>query len=131
MGQAENIERVKRFYDAGPADSDAEREEFFAQDAVWHVPGANPVSGDYRGIAAITNDISARMAPLDRWTLAPRHVMANGNLVVAIVHVEGERRGHAIRGHGAHVFRFDDAGRIVEAWGFNEDQAAVDEMLSA
>lgn len=131
MGTAENIERVKRFYRAGPADRDEEREGFFADDAVWHVPGANPVSGDYRGVTAIATEIAARMAPLDRWILEPKHVMANKDLVVAIVHIDGERRGHSYRGRGAHVFRFNDDGLIVEAWGFTDNQGAVDEMLSA
>lgn len=131
MGQAENIATVKAFYVSSPADRDEPRRQFFADDAVWHVPGDSPVSGDYVGVEAITTEISRRMAPLDRWKLEPRHIMTNGDLVVAIVHVDGERRGHAIRGHGAHVFRFDAAGRIVEAWGFNEDQPAVDAMLSA
>ncbi len=32
---------------------------------------------------------------------------------------------------GAHVFRFDDAGVITEAWGFVADQGRLDELFSA
>ena len=131
MGSAENMEQVWRFYGAGPSDNDSERAEFFAPEAVWHVPGNNPVSGNYYGPEEIRTEIPARMQPLDSWSVEPKHVMANGDTVVAIVHVNGSRGDHSVRGHGAHVFRFDDEGRIIEAWGFNEDQAGVDEMLSA
>jgi hypothetical protein len=71
------------------------------------------------------------MQPLDRWEISPSHVMGNRDLVMAVVHVEGGRRGRTVRSHGGHVFRFDHAGRIVEAWGFIEDQAAADEMFRA
>jgi ketosteroid isomerase-like protein len=131
MGEAENIERVMRFYRAGPADRDEQREQFFAADAVWHVPGANQVSGDYKGVEQIAGEIGRRMQPLERWSLEPRHVMANRDMVVSILHIDGERRGHTLRGHGAHVFRFNEAGLIVEAWGFIEDQAAADAMFDA
>jgi ketosteroid isomerase-like protein len=131
MGTTDNIDKIWRFYKAGPSESDAEREQFFAADAIWHVPGDNPVSGDYRGLDAIVQEIGARMEPLDSWTIEPRHVMANGNYAVAVAHIKGERRGHRIDMHGAHVFRFNDEGLIVEAWGFTDDQEAVDVLLSA
>jgi len=122
---------VRRFYGAGPAADDSERRSFFAPDAVWHVPGDNPVSGPYRGIEQITGLMVERMAPLDDWRIEPRHMMANGDLVLAVVHVFGTRRGHSIKTHGGHVFRFDSDGRIAEAWGFTEDQAALDEFFRA
>ena len=131
MGIRENIETVKRFYAASPADDDSPRVEFFAPDAVWHVPGNNPVSGDYHGVEAITNEISSRMQPLEEWEIEAKHVMGNGDRVVAIVHVKAGRRGQTVRGHGAHAFRFNDEGLIVEAWGFNEDQDAIDELFRA
>jgi hypothetical protein len=34
-----------------------------------------------------------------------------------------------INTHGGHVFRFDGEGLIAEAWGFTEDQAALDELF--
>jgi predicted SnoaL-like aldol condensation-catalyzing enzyme len=58
-------------------------------------------------------------------------MLANGDLVMAIVHLTGVRRGHSIKTHGGHVFRFDDEGRIVEAWGFTEHQSELDELFRA
>jgi hypothetical protein len=74
MGEAENMATVRRFYAAGPSDTDDQRGVFFAPDAVWHVPGANLVSGPYHGIEAITVTMPARMQPLDEWRIEPRHV---------------------------------------------------------
>jgi ketosteroid isomerase-like protein len=131
MGVTENIETARRFYAVGPSDIDIDRERFFAPDVVWHVPGDNPVSGPYNGFTAIANDMTARMQPLDEWRIEPRHMMGNADMVVAVVHLYGQRRGRSIRTHGAHVFRFDDQGRICEAWGFTEDQAGLDELFRA
>jgi ketosteroid isomerase-like protein len=131
MGVAENIQTARRFYAAGPSDADEQREQLLAPEAVWHVPGENPVSGAYKGIEAIANDMSGKMEPLDEWRIEPRHMMGNADLVVAVVHLIGQRRGQSIKTHGAHVFRFDDHGRIVEAWGFAEDQTALDRFFSA
>jgi hypothetical protein len=37
-----------------------------APNIVWHVPGHNPVSGEYRGFEEHTKLIPSRMAPLTR-----------------------------------------------------------------
>lgn len=129
MGVAENIATVRRFYAAGPADDDSARLAYAAPDIVWHVPGANRVSGDYRGFAAVFGEIGAAMQPLDRWELDVREVMGNGNLVVGTVDIRAERYGRRVETRGGHVFRLDDAALIVEAWGFVEDQAALDALL--
>jgi ketosteroid isomerase-like protein len=125
-----NTETVRRFYAAGPSDDDTDRAPFLAEDAVWHVPGSNPVSGRYEGIAAITDDIGRRMQVLSEWHVEPVEVMANGDLVMAtgrLVAARGERRLESV---GGHVFRFRDDGRIAEVWGFVRDQAELDELLN-
>jgi ketosteroid isomerase-like protein len=129
--RARNIAAVWRFYGVAPSDDDTARVPMFAEDAVWHVPGDNPVSDDYRGIAAITQQMADRMQPLTRWEIEPRAVMANRDLVMATVALRGERHGLAIETSGGHVFRFDAEGRIAEAWGFVDDQGRLDVLLSA
>jgi hypothetical protein len=130
MGATENVETVRRFYHAGPSDDDSQRVPFLADDAVWHVPGRNVVSGRYEGVAAITNDISRRMSGLTEWTFEPIDMMANDDMVMAtgrLVAARGDRRLESV---GGHVFRFNSAGRIAEVWGFVRDQAELDELLS-
>ena len=129
MGVAENIDTIRRFYAAGQADDDTERASFFAPDAIWHVPGDNPVSGPYHGVAAITEEMAARMRSLDEWYIEPRHIMGNVDLVMAVGHLAGRRGDLTINTHAGHVFRFDDQGRIAEAWGFTEDQARLDDLF--
>lgn len=57
--------------------------------------------------------------------------MVNGDTVVTTWHIDGERKGKTIDMHGAHIMRLNDAGQVVEGWGFWEDQDAVDEFFSA
>ena len=128
MGVTENIATVRRFYAAGPAEDDRERAGFAARDIVWHVPGANRISGEYRGDQAVFETMPASMRPLDRWEIGVHEVMGNGNLVVAVVDLRGTRYGRSVETRGAHVFRLRD-GVIVEAWGFADDQAALDAFL--
>ncbi len=79
-----NIEAVKRMYRGEVAENAT-----IASDIVWHVPGHNPVSGDYRGYQEYTELMPSRMAPLTRWDfevgrchgqrqLCGRHVSAAG-----------------------------------------------------
>ena len=131
MNVERNLETIRRFYVAGPALDDANRLPFFAPDAVWHVPGDNPVSGPYSGPAAITTDISARMEPLDRWEIEVVDVMGNADMVVATVRLRARRRGVEVESNGAHAFRLNAEGQVVEAWGFTADQAGLDELFRA
>jgi ketosteroid isomerase-like protein len=129
MGVTEHIDKVRAFYSAGPSADDADRERFASPDIVWHVPGQNRISGPYAGIAAVFRDLPASMLPLETWDITVRDIMGNADLVVATIHVVGQRYGRRVETDGAHVFRFDADGRIVEAWGFTGDQAGLDELL--
>lgn len=126
-----NIATIRRFYESGPADDDAERHPFAAPDIVWHVPGANHVAADYRGTTDVFERMPALMQPLDEWTMEVQAIMANRDLVTAFVHLRGARGEKRVDCLGGHVFRLDDDGRIVEAWGFVEDQAGLDALLDA
>jgi uncharacterized protein len=102
----------------------------FSDEIVWHVPGDNPVSGLYRGEDYFTV-MPARMGPLDEWTITVESVLVNERDRAALVrfHLMGKRRGRGVDMSGCHLVRLDEAGRIVEGWGFAEDQAALDEFF--
>jgi ketosteroid isomerase-like protein len=129
MGVQENVASVRRFYAAGPPDDDRDRARFASPDVVWHVPGDNPVSGPYRGQHAVFTELGDRMQPLAEWDVQLVDVMANVDMVVATVRVVAARGTQRVETNGAHVFRFDDRGRIVEAWGFTVDQAGLDAVF--
>lgn len=128
MGVAENIAAVRRFYGAGPAADDRARVPFASPGIVWHVPGDNRVSGEYRGAKAVFATMPASMQPLDRWEIDLCDVMGNGPFVVATVEIRGSRYGRSLETRGAHMFRLRD-GVIQEAWGFAVDQDGLDALL--
>ncbi len=127
--QQRNLAAARAFYSAGPAADDAERRSFFAEDFVWHVPGDTDLSADYSGDGYFV-DMPARMQPLDQFQVDVEHTAANRDLVVSVARITGRRRGRALDVTGGHVLRFDDDGRIVEAWGWCADQPALDAFFA-
>ena len=117
-----NIAAVRKAYQEGT--------DVIAANVVWHVPGHNPVSGTYRGIKAYLEDMVAKMAPIDEWIVDVENVMVNGNMAVTQVRVRGLRKNHRIEMGGAHVMRLEN-GKVVEGWGFVEDQDVLDQFFSA
>lgn len=118
------IENARRIY-AG----EARERELIARDIVWHVPGHNPVSGEYHGWDEYFGTMGTRMQPLDRWEFEVERIMVNGLYVVANIHLVGDRKGKQIDTHGSHILRFSEAGQVVEGWGFTQDQDGLDEFF--
>ena len=121
-----NIEIVRRMY----AGDEAERRNI-ARDIVWHVPGHNPVLGNYHGFDEYMQLMPSRMAPLTRWDFTLDRVMVNGDYVMTTFRVQGERKGKAIDLRGGHLMRLTADGKVVEGWGFSDDQDALDAFFSA
>jgi ketosteroid isomerase-like protein len=121
-----NIETVRLMYTG----DESERANI-AQDIVWHVPGHNPVSGDYRGFEEYTTLMPSRMAPLTRWDFTLGDVMVNGDFVMTTFQLKGERKGKVIDIKGGHLMRVSDEGKVVEGWGFTDEQDALDDFFSA
>ena len=104
-----NIEAVKRMYRGEVAENAT-----IASDIVWHVPGHNPVSGEYRGYQEYIELMPSRMAPLTRWDFDLGDVMVNGSYVVATFRLRGERKGRIVNLKGAHIMRLNDRHQVVE-----------------
>jgi len=121
-----NIETVRLMYTG----DESERANI-AQDIVWYVPGHNPVSGDYRGFEEYTRLMSSRMAPLTQWDFTLGDVMVNGDYVMTTIQLKGERKGKVIDIKGGHLMRVSEEGKVVEGWGFTDDQDALDDFFSA
>lgn len=120
------IELARSFYT-----SEAREKELVSPEFVWHVPGHNPVSGEYRGYDEYFGTMISRMQPLSRWDFELQRVMVNGDYVVTQIHLVGERKGKAIDTGGGHILRFDANDQIIEGWGFTEKQDALDEFFAA
>lgn len=127
--QSRNLAAARRFYEAGPASTDEQRRAMFAEQFVWHVPGDTDLSGAYSGEAYFVA-MPARMQPLEEWEIRIDHLAANGDIVVAVGRIRGRRRGRVIDAVAGHVLRYDGEARIVEAWGWCADQAALDAFFA-
>jgi ketosteroid isomerase-like protein len=121
-----NIEAVRRMYRG-----ETQETATIAPDIVWHVPGHNPVSGEYRGYDAYTKVMPSRMAPLTQWDFELEAVMVNGDYMVTTLHLKGERKGREVDLRGAHIMRLNEQGQVVEGWGFTDNQDALDDFFSA
>ena len=98
-------------------------------DMIWHAPGTNRFSGQFRGRTASMQRL-AQMREAGISTRFDVHdVVANDEHVVALVHVHLEvadgRRYDQPRVQVAHV----RDGRIVEFWTMNQDQAVLDLLV--
>jgi len=102
-----------------------------ADDVVWHVPGRNLLSRDYRGKAEVFG-FFARARELSGGTvrIEPIEIMAGDQHAIALVRVHAEREGRKLDGEiQAFTFRIE-AGRIAEFWFLVEDRYAVDAFWS-
>lgn len=120
-----NLAIVRTMY----AGDEAERASI-AQNIIWHVPGHNPVSGDYHGYSEYTQLMSSRMAPLDRLDFTLEDVMVNGDYVMTAFRLQGQRKGKAIDLRGGHLMRVSTDGKVAEGWGFTNDQETLDRFFS-
>ncbi len=121
-----NLAVVRKLYGG----DEAERASI-AQDIVWHVPGRNPVSGNYHGFDEYIRVMPSRMAPLDVWDFTLENLMVNGDYVMTTFRVQGGRKGKTISLRGGHMVRVSAEGTVVEGWGFTDDQDALDAFFSA
>jgi len=101
-----------------------------AVDAVWHVPGRNPLAGSYKGIEEILGFFGKTVA-LSEGTFATdvHDVVGNDEHVFAAYSVSGQRGGKSLRDNAVLVFHVHD-GKVTEAWGTAGDQYAADEFWS-
>ena len=101
----------------------------FDADVIWHAPGMNRFSGQFRGHAAVLE----RLAQMREAGISSRFdvhdVVANDEHQVALVHLHLEvadgRRYDQPQVQVAHT----RDGRIVEFWTMNQDQAVLDLLI--
>ncbi|NKE60026.1 nuclear transport factor 2 family protein [Lentzea sp. PSKA42] len=99
----------------------------FADDVVWHQPGANRFSGVHHGSAAVGEMIGGMMTVSEGTFTLKRNapLMANGSIVAATVHWTAKRSGAEMDGVGVDLMRVAD-GKVAEVWLFTADPAEED-----
>ncbi|MCU6480846.1 ketosteroid isomerase-like protein [Arthrobacter silviterrae] len=121
------VDVVRRFYTA-VADRDmAAAQGCFAADALWHLPGSSPISGDHIGWAAIRDEFLAKLGPLSGGTFKAEllDVAVGEKYVVAIQHATGDFGGRILDITGCQLMRVQD-GLIHAVRGHYSDQAQLD-----
>ncbi len=114
----------------GRGDIDAIRAAL-ADDIVWHVPGKNLLSRDYRGPDEALGFL-AHVRELSGGTARPQlvDVLASENYVTVLVRMYAEREGRKLDGSfQAWAYRIS-RGKIAEIWFLVEDRYEVDAFWS-
>ena len=128
----ENIERMRRGYDAfAKGDLDTLR-DLFSPDIVWHSGGNNPLTGDYKGIDEVFGYFGKIFEATNGDMQTEVHdLLANDEHGVAITHVRASRPdGRTMDMNQIGVFHQDDQNRVTEAWILPEDTQAADAFFA-
>jgi ketosteroid isomerase-like protein len=130
MEPTTTLDVANRYAAAVSAKDFATVASMFADDIVWHQPGAHRLAGTHRGAAAVNELLGAQMAATQgtfelELTGAP---MVNGTLVSIPVHFSGKREGAASMAmDGVDVLRIE-GDKVAEVWLFSVDQQAEDDF---
>ncbi|WP_346958829.1 nuclear transport factor 2 family protein [uncultured Arthrobacter sp.] len=128
MGTAENVELVRRGYEAFNAGDMATLSELFAEDAVWHVAGSGVLSGTKQGrdaILAYFGELGARTQ--GNFQANVQDVVGGENYTVAIQQTQGESNGKTLDMGTVITFVVRD-GKIAEGREYFEDTATADDF---
>jgi ketosteroid isomerase-like protein len=126
MGAQENVDLVRRGYEAFIAGDMATLGEMFADDAVWHVAGDGVLSGKKEGrdaILAYFGELGTRSGGNLKVTV--EEIVGGETNTVAVQHNSAEHGGRSLDQDGAIAFRVAD-GKISEGREFFQDTAKGD-----
>jgi len=106
------------------------RDQIFAEDIRYHIPGRSPVAGNYEGIEQVLH-LFARIFELSGGTFRTElhDVVANDEHATALFTIRGERAGKQLNDNMVQAYHIRD-GRVSEAWSHQTDLYAVDEFWS-
>jgi ketosteroid isomerase-like protein len=122
-----NVQRIRDALDAYNAGDLDRMRAFIAEDILWHVGGAHPLSGDYRGLDEVIRYYEGvKEQTGGTLTLEPIDVLANDEHGAIFMRVRGERDGRTIDVELAEALTFDDQGRWAEYWALADEQETVD-----
>ncbi len=104
---------------------------WFADDFVWHEPGHNPLTGDYRGADEVFGLFDRIAKKTDgHFDTHLEGVLANDEYLVALLHLRAQSGAKKIDMRRVNVYRMSPDGRVAERWGYVGDQTAYDDLFS-
>ena len=103
---------------------------FYTDDCVFHYPGRNPLSGDYRGKDQV-HALLDRAFQLTSGSFKPEvhDILASDEHVAALVTVHAERDGRSVEWQSVDLFHVRN-GKLSEHWVHEVDQGVVDRFWS-
>lgn len=126
MGTQENVELIRRGYQAFDAGDMATLRELFAEDAVWYTAGNGVLSGPKQGreaIMAYFGELATRSKGSFKVTL--QEVIGGEKHTIGLQHSHAETNGRTLDTQGALAFQVRD-GKITEGREFFDDTAQGD-----
>jgi ketosteroid isomerase-like protein len=121
---------VRRFADAMVARNPGEIADCFTDDVVFHIPGRNALSGDYRGKAEVLHRLfQAWEEAFFGLEIKVHDVLADAEHVVMLSDRKAVRGNRTCEMRAASIYHVRD-GKIAEAWLMEWDPYAIDEFLS-
>ena len=102
----------------------------FDASITWHVPGHSPLSGDYKGHEEVVGFFKHTMELSGGvFSIEVQHVLAEDDVVVALVTVKAERNGRSAAFPEVHVWRLVNA-KVTEFREFLGDEQTEDRFWS-
>jgi uncharacterized protein len=126
MPTAEDVAVVRRLYAAVSAGDLSAIAECFHEEAVWHLPGVNALSGTHRGWSAIRDNLLAKQGPLSGGTFRAQllDLAVGSEYIVAVVRATADRAGQRLDQTVCQLMRVQE-GKIVEVRGHYSDESAL------
>ena len=109
----------------GRGDLSALRDQFLAENIVWHIAGTGPLAGDYQGIAQVMG-VLGTISQLSGGTVrAELHdVLVSTDHTVALASIRAERSGKQLQLNLVHVIHSEN-GKATEVWTHSSDPAGA------
>jgi ketosteroid isomerase-like protein len=126
MAGPEDIELVRKGYDAFIAGDMEWMNEHLHENIVWHIPGNSPFAGDHKGREAVLAFFAKSVAfALPEFQL--HDIAAGEDHVVALVNTTWKRNsdGAIFNDQGVTIYHVDGV-RALEAWTIATNQAGFD-----
>jgi uncharacterized protein len=125
-----NADAVREAFEAQTREDWQTVRDAFADDVVFHVAGKNQFSGTYRGKEDVFQLFRRRNESTGSKVEIDVHaVVADDEHAFAMLEMRAQREGKQADWRSVGMYHMRD-GKIAEAWGFNEDQQAVDDFWS-
>jgi uncharacterized protein len=125
-----NVDLLNKGYDAfDKGDLDTVR-GLFAEGIVFHIPGRNQLSGEYRGIDEVFGFFAKLIQLTDGTFKLERHaVLADDEHGVVMSTGTAQRNGKSLSARQVDILHITD-GKLTEYWAFTDDMYAEDEFYS-